>query len=118
MTARVTKCNGTMITIETTMDIGGSMLQAEEGIQAAVNEVGVVATGEALKRFDADGEVIVVGGTKWYAKAPEEKYFQTPYGEVIVARHVYERARGGNLQRRPCTRAQQLARHPLFWAQA
>jgi hypothetical protein len=95
MAARVTKCNGTMITIETTMAIGGSMLQAEEGIQAAVNEVGVVATGEALKRFDADGEVIVVGGTKWYAKAPEEKYFQTPYGEVIVARHVYERARGG-----------------------
>jgi hypothetical protein len=95
MAAQVTKCNGTMITLETTVDIGGSMLKAEEAIQAAVNDIGVVATGEALKRFDADGDVIVVGGTKWYAKAPEEKYFQTPYGEVIVPRYVYECARGG-----------------------
>lgn len=95
MTAQVTKCNGTRITLELTVDIGGSMLQAEESILAGVNEIGVVATGEALKRFDADGEPIVIGGTKWYAKAPEEKYFQTPYGEVLVARHVYERARGG-----------------------
>jgi hypothetical protein len=95
MAARVTKCDGTMMTIETTIDIGGPMLQAEEAIQAAVNEMGMVATGEAIKRFDADGEAIVVGGTKWYAKAPEEKYFQTPYGEVSVLRHVYERAQGG-----------------------
>jgi len=95
MTARVSKCDGTVITIEVTVDIGGSMLKAEESIQAGLNEIGVVATGEALKRFDADGAPIVIGGIKWYAKAPEEKYFQTPYGEVMVPRYVYERAEGG-----------------------
>jgi len=95
MTARVTKCNGTVLTIEMTVDIGGAMLMAEESIQGALNEAGIVATGAALQRFDADGEPIEVGGVKWYAKAPEAKYYQTPYGEASVVRHVYQRGEGG-----------------------
>jgi hypothetical protein len=34
------------ITIEVTVDIGGSMLKAEESIQAELNQIGTVATGE------------------------------------------------------------------------
>jgi len=56
------------IRIEVTVDLSGSMLDAEESILRAVNAVGNVATGEALKRFDADGDPIVVGGAKWYSK--------------------------------------------------
>jgi hypothetical protein len=95
MTTRVTKCNGTTLTLETTIEIGGAILQAEDAIQSALNEVGAMATAETLKRFDADGEPIVIGGVKWYAKQPREKYYQTPYGEVLVARYTYQKAGGG-----------------------
>lgn len=95
MTTRVTKCNGTTLTLETTIEIGGPILQAEEAIQSALNEMGAAATAETLKRFDADGEPIVIGGVKWYAKQPREKHYQTPYGEVLVARYTYQKAGGG-----------------------
>ena len=95
MTTRVTKSIGTTITVETTIEVGGPMLKAEEAIQVAVNEVGAAATVEALKQFDADGEPLMIGGEKWYAKQPKEKYYQTPYGEVLVARYAYQKAGGG-----------------------
>src|SRR3569833_945481 len=95
MVTRMTKCNGTTITIETTIDVSGPMLKAEEAIAGAVNEVGAAATVEALRQFDADGEPLMMGGVKWYAKQPREKYFQTPYGEVLVTRHLYLLAGGG-----------------------
>ncbi len=95
MVARVTKSNGTVVTIELTVDIGGTMLQAEEAICAALNEAGVAATAAALTRFDADGEPIDIGGEKWTAKTPEAKYYQTPYGEAHVSRYVYQRSIGG-----------------------
>jgi hypothetical protein len=95
MTTRVTKSIGTTITVETTIEIGGPILKAEEAIQVAVNEVGAAATVEALKQFDADGEPLMIGGEKWYAKRPKEKYYQTPYGEVLLARYAYQKAGGG-----------------------
>ena len=95
MVTRMTKCNGTTITIETTIDVSGPMLKAEEAIAGAVNEVGAAATVEALRQFDADGEPLMMGGVKWYAKQPRQKYYQTPYGEVLVARHLYQKAGGG-----------------------
>lgn len=95
MAARVVKRNGNEVTIELTVDIGGTMLQTEEAICAALNEAGVCATAQALQRFDADGEPIVIGGEKWTAKAPEAKYYQTPYGEAQVSRYVYQRSIGG-----------------------
>src|SRR6478609_4537556 len=97
MAARITNGNGTVLTIEMTVDVGGTMLAAEEEICAALNAAGVVATAAALARFDADGEPIVTGGVKWYAKAPEAKYYQTPYGETSVTRHVYQRCEGGKI---------------------
>lgn len=97
MAARVTKSNGTAVTIELTIDIGGTMPQAEDAICAALNEAGVAATAAALARFDADGEPLVIGGEKWTAKAPEAKYYQTPYGEAHVVRHVYQRSVGGKV---------------------
>jgi hypothetical protein len=62
MTTRVTKRIGTTITVESTIEIGGPILKAEEAIQVAVNEVGAAATVEALKQFDADGEPLMIGG--------------------------------------------------------
>jgi hypothetical protein len=95
MTTRVTKCNGSTITVETRIEVGGPILKAEEAIAAAVNEVGMAATVEALKQFDADGEPLMIGGEKRTAKQPKEKYYQTPYGEVLPARYAYQTAGGG-----------------------
>jgi hypothetical protein len=86
---------GNRIKIEVTVELSGSMLEAEESILRAVNAVGNVATGEALKRFDADGDPIVVGGAKWYSKGKLSKIYSTPFGVVSAERHVYQPAEGG-----------------------
>jgi len=91
----VTGWDGDRIKIEVTVDLSGSMLEAEESILNAVNAVGNIATGEALKRFDADGDPIMVGGATWYSKGSLPKVYNTPYGVVSVARHVYQPAEGG-----------------------
>ena len=53
---------GNRIRIEVTIDLSGSMLEAEESILRGVNAVGDAATAEALQRFDADGDPIAKGG--------------------------------------------------------
>ena len=95
MAARVIGRDGDEITIAVTVKVNGPMLHAEEAILTATNEVGTVATAEALKQFDADGEPIILGDIKWYARETHAKYYQTPYGEVIVNRWVYQKAGGG-----------------------
>ena len=47
---------GDRIKIEVTVDLAGGMLEAEKSILRAVNAAGNVATAEAPKRFDADGD--------------------------------------------------------------
>ena len=86
---------GDLIKIEVTINLSGSMLEAEESILQGVNAVGTVATGEALKRFDADGDPIMLGGAKWYSKGKMQKIYHTPYGVVSAERHVYQPAEGG-----------------------
>src|SRR5450631_2843239 len=86
---------GDLIKIEVTINLSGSMLEAEEWILQGVNAVGTVATGEALKRFDADGDPIMLGGAKWYSKGKVQKIYHTPYGVVSAERHVYQPAEGG-----------------------
>jgi hypothetical protein len=91
----ISECEGNRIKVEVTIDLSGSMLEAEEAILRSVNAVGNVATGEALKRFDADGDPIMLGGTRWYSKGRLPKVYHTPYGVVSTDRHVYQRAEGG-----------------------
>lgn len=74
---------------------GKSMLEAEEEIQKALNEGGMLLTCEALKRFDTDGSPIRLGNTKFTSKGLVPKAYQTPYGEVLVERHVYQDSQGG-----------------------
>ena len=81
--------DGDRIKIEVTVDVSGSMLEAEEAIVRAVNAVGNIATAEALKGFDADGDPIMMGGATWYSKGKLPKVYNTPYGVVSAERHVY-----------------------------
>jgi hypothetical protein len=83
------------VTIQITVPLSRSMLDSEESIQTALNEAGMLATAEALKQFDTDGSPLAFGATRWTSKGQEPKDYQTPYGEVSVARHVYQTGEGG-----------------------
>jgi hypothetical protein len=74
-----------------------NMLESEEYIQNGLNEVGKLATSCALSRFDTDGSPIKVAKVKYTSKGMFPKYYQTPYGEVYVQRHVYQNSSGGSI---------------------
>ena len=95
MIAHVTGQVRDSITIEVTLPLRGSMLEAEEAIQDALNEVGLLATEEKLKRFDTDGSPIQVGSVRMTSKGQFSQDYETPYGSVAVARHVYQTSGGG-----------------------
>jgi hypothetical protein len=95
MTAQVTRQSKDSITIEVTVPLGGSMLEAEEAIQDGLNEVGLLATGEKLKWFDTDGSPIQLGSVRMTSKGQFSQDYETPYGLVAVPRHVYQTSEGG-----------------------
>ena len=95
MSARITGQREDSITIEVTLPLVGSMLEAEEGIQDALNEAGLLATEEKLKRFDTDGSPIQLGSVRMTSKGQFIQEYETPYGRVAVPRHVYQTSEGG-----------------------
>jgi hypothetical protein len=74
---------------------GTAMLDCEAQIQHALNKAGTEATAHCLELFDADGSPITVGGIKMTSKGRVGKKYQTPYGEQMVERHVYQTPDGG-----------------------
>lgn len=97
MTAQLIKQDGHELTIQVTVNISGSMMDAEEHIQQAVNEVGCLATQHTLKQFDTDGFPIITGNIKWTKRTSSPKKYQTPYGEIEVERCVYQTSKGGKI---------------------
>lgn len=97
MAAQLIRQEGHQITLQVTVDISGSMLEAEEHIQQAVNEVGCLATEQALQQFDTDGSALMTGEIKWTKRSTTPKKYQTPYGEIEIKRHVYQTWRGGKI---------------------
>lgn len=95
MAAVVVRRTDAGFTVSVDVPYKGSMLDAEEAIQRAVNEVGVAATEEALRRFDADGDPIRLGPAKFTSMGQVRKEYQTPYGVAAVERHVYQGPKGG-----------------------
>jgi len=89
--------HGNELTIQVKVTIAGSLLEAEDTIQNACNEVGRLASQEALKNFDTDGGPLETGGIKWTAKPPSEKQYQTPYGVVEIQRYTYQTSKGGKV---------------------
>lgn len=73
MSVELIKRVGNKLTIEITVDLEGSMLEMEELIQKSVNEIGLLETAEALKKFDTQGEVIEIEGVKLTSKGQEKK---------------------------------------------
>ena len=95
MGAQLLGIEGTQVKIEVTIDLSRSLLTSEEKIQESLNEAGNIATLSALKYLDTDGSAIEIAGEVMRTKGEQSKAYQTPYGEVIVNRHVYQRSGGG-----------------------
>jgi hypothetical protein len=95
MPAAIVSRSDTAFTIQIEIPYRSSMLDAEEAIQDRLNEVGTLATAEALRRFDTDGSPIVVADTKLTSMGKVLKEYQTPYGVAPVERHIYQSSRGG-----------------------
>jgi hypothetical protein len=88
--------NGT-ITVSITVDLQGSLMEMENTILDATNEIGCLATAAALKRFDSNGSPLLKEGIKWTAKGQDAKKYQTPYGVTEIERHVYQTSQGGRI---------------------
>src|SRR3954469_24067890 len=95
MSATIVARTDHAFTIQLEIPYASSMLDFEEAIQQGLNEAGVLATTEALQRFDSDGSPIQVGDTKLTSKGKLVKEYQTPYGVAPIERHVYQSSRGG-----------------------
>lgn len=96
MTTITQNTNGS-ITVSVTITLEGSMMEMENTILDAVNDVGCVATGQALKRFDTNGSPITVEGVKLTSKNKDTKKYQTPFGVTEIERHVYQTSKGGKI---------------------
>jgi hypothetical protein len=96
MSASIVERTANSITVQIQIPLSpSSLLDSEEWIQSALNEAGSLATGEAIQKFDTNGEKLERGGSKWTSKGKLPKTYQTPYGSVKVFRHVYQRSYGG-----------------------
>ena len=95
MKAKIANNTCEELTIEVRIPPGSSMYEGEQVIQDALNEVGRLATGKLFSRFDTDGNPIIIGKMKLTSKGQIEKTYQTPYGAIEVARHVYQSFEGG-----------------------
>lgn len=96
MSASIVARTANSITVQIEIPLSSrSLLESEESIQTALNEAGTLATGEALQKFDTNGQKLERAGMKWSSKGKQPKRYQTPYGSVEVSRHVYQRSFGG-----------------------
>jgi len=73
-----------------------SMLAQEERLMEAVNAVGRVGARHLLAGFDAQGQPLLHAGRKWTSKGQIAKFYETPWGEVILERHLYQHSGGGS----------------------
>ena len=60
-------------TVSVNLKLEGSMLEMEEHIQDMVNELGLKATMEALRKFDTDGTPIQLKGQTLTSKGGQKK---------------------------------------------
>ncbi len=97
MGAKILKKDVDNLSIQIDISLKGSMLEVEDHIQSVLNEAGVLATEKSLSKFDADGNPLVYGSVKYTARAKDAKTYQTPYGEVVLERYVYQTSKGGKI---------------------
>lgn len=95
--AKIISRSGKRITLQLDIELTGSLLNMEESILAGCNDLGCLATGEAINRFDSDGTPISIGSTKLTSRTQSNKRYYSPFGKVEVKRHVYQTSKGGKI---------------------
>jgi hypothetical protein len=95
--AKIIEQKGKKLTLQVSIELSGRLMDIENHILDACNEVGCLATEEALKKFDADGSPIKLGDTKLTSRSKNNKTYQTPYGAIEIERHVYQTSKGGKI---------------------
>lgn len=95
--AKIVSREGNRIKFEVDIELTGSLLEMEDTILSSCNELGCIATAEAIERFDTDGSPIEMAGVKLTSRAQSNKQYHTPFGKVAVKRHVYQTAQGGRI---------------------
>ncbi len=85
------------ITLQVTITLKGSLLEMENNILDGCNEMGSLATAEAIQQFDTDGSPIKLGPVKMTVRKKDNKIYQTPYGGVPIQRNVYQSSKGGRI---------------------
>jgi hypothetical protein len=95
MAATIVQRSDAGFTVQIEVPFKASMLEAEQALQDALNQAGVVATAEVLQQFDTDGSPIRLGAAKLTSMGQTPKEYQTPYGVATVACHVYQSSQGG-----------------------
>lgn len=86
------------LTISITLPVASaelSMLAQEERLMEAVNAVGRAGAAHLLAGFDAQGQALLHVGRKWTSKGRVAKIYETPWGEVVLERHLYQHSGGG-----------------------
>lgn len=95
MGAIITNISENSVKIEVEISFEASFLKTEEAIQKTLNKAGCLASETAIKRYDTDGSGIDVNKEPMSCKGLVSKKYQTPYGEVEIARNVYQSNKGG-----------------------
>ncbi len=96
MSVKMLSSNNDGLVLEVHIPFETTMLNGEQCIEQVLNEAGTIASGELLKRFDADGSPIQIGTTKLTSKGHVSKTYQTPYGDIQINRRLYKTAQGGS----------------------
>ena len=96
MKPKIVKEENDKITLQIQINLNGTMLEMEDCIQQAVNKLGCLATKRAIKKFDTHGEDIFAlsGDISWRSKKKLAQTYQTPYGDVLIKRHLYQTDQG------------------------
>lgn len=76
-------------------DASLSMLAQEERLMQALNAVGRAGARHLLGTFDTAGQPLAHAGRTWSSKGKVAKIYETPWGEVMVERHLYQTSSGG-----------------------
>ena len=94
MNAQIVERGPDGFTVAFTVRRGSDFPTYEAEIREAINEAGTLATAEALKQFDTDGEPVEHWGTRYTSKGMYPRQYQTPFGVADVERHLYQSPRG------------------------
>jgi hypothetical protein len=72
-----------------------SFYQAEQAVQQIVNQIGKELTLSLLQSRAAGPPLLESDGQTWYRKEASAGHYQTLYGAVTLARHLYQTSAGG-----------------------